>query len=118
MGYAFDVALSIPMALIIYILSKKAIISSTVNDKFEDRIQKSFIIGFIIGLTYIALGMSVFDESSNIHNKSLQYGLYIGGTCLILNSVLFSWDNLDDTPKILILCISIVGMIIYSYQKK
>lgn len=117
MGYAFDVALSLPMAFIIYILSKKAIISSTVHDKFENRIQKSFIIGFIVGITYIALGMTVFDDMSNLHNKSLQYALFIGGTCLLLNSVLFSWDNLDDTPKILILCISIVGLILYTYQK-
>lgn len=118
MGYAINVAISIPMAIIIYMLTEKTIISLTSDSKFSDRVQNSFVMGFIIGLVFIALGMTVFSEGSNMDNQSLQLALYESGLFLVLNSVLFSWDDLDEGTKIIILTISITGLIIYSYNNR
>lgn len=118
MGYAVNVAISVPMAIIIYMLTEKMIISLTAENKFHERVQKSFVIGFIIGLVFIALGMTVFDNHSNMDNQSLQLALYGAGAFLVLNSVFFSWDDLDEGTKIIILGISISGLIIYSYNNK
>lgn len=118
MGYAMNVALSIPMAVIIYLLTEKLIISLTSENKFSERVQKSFVFGFIIGLAFIALGMTIFDENSNMDNQSLQLAMYGAGGFLVLNSVFFSWDVLDESTKIIILGISIAGFILYSYQHK
>ena len=118
MGYALNVAISIPMAIIIYMLTEKLIISLSSENKFNDRIQKSFVLGFIIGLVFIALGLTVFTESSNMDNQSLQLAMYGAGGFLVLNSVFFSWDVLDEGTKIIILGISVTGLIIYSYNNK
>jgi hypothetical protein len=118
MGYALNVGLSIPMAIIIYLLTEKLIISLTTENKFNERVQKSFVFGFLIGLVFIALGMTIFDESSNMDNHSLQLAMYEAGGFLVLNSVFFSWDVLDEGTKIIILGISITGLILYSYQNK
>ncbi|VBB18461.1 hypothetical protein YASMINEVIRUS_924 [Yasminevirus sp. GU-2018] len=118
MGYAVNVALSIPMAVIVYMLTEKLIISMTADNKFNDKVQKVFVMGFIIGLCFIALGMTVFAKNSNMDNQSLQLAMYIAGGFLVLNSVFFSWDDLDEGTKIVILATSIAGLIIYSYRNR
>jgi multisubunit Na+/H+ antiporter MnhB subunit len=118
MGYATNVVLSIPMAAIIYMLSEKMIKSLTYDNKFNDRIQKNFVMGFVVGMAFIALGMTLFAKKSNIDNQSLQFALYIAGGLLVLNSVFFSWNDLDEGTKIIILGISMVGLVIYTYRNK
>ena len=116
MGYAINVAISIPMAILIYLLTEKIIIGLTCENKFNDRVQKSFIFGFIIGLVFIALGITLFGVGSNMDNQCLQLAMYGAGVFLVLNSVFFNWDKLDEGTKMIILGISISGMIIYSYR--
>lgn len=118
MGYAINVAISVPMAVIIYMLTDKLIISLTCESKYNERVQKSFVMGFIIGLMYIALGLTIFNEGSNMDNQSLQLAMYGAGGFLVLNSVFFNWDDLDEGTKIVILTISISGLVIYSYKNK
>jgi multisubunit Na+/H+ antiporter MnhB subunit len=118
MGYALNVLISVPMAVIIYMLTEKFIISLTSENKFSERVQKSFVMTFIIGLVFIAMGMTMFNNNSNLDNQSLQFALYGAGGFLVLNSVFFNWDDLDEGTKIIILCISITGFIIYSYRNK
>lgn len=118
MGYAINVAVSIPMAVIFYMLTEKLIINVTSENKFNDRVQKSFVIGFVAGLCLIALGLTVFNEGSNLDNQSIQLAMYGAGGFLVMNSVIFSWDELDEGTKMIILGISITGLIIYSYNNK
>ena len=118
MRYALSVAISIPMAVIIFMLTEKLIINLTQDNRFSERVQKSFIFGFIIGLTLIGLGMTVFNEESNMDNQTIKLALYGAGTFLVLNSVFFNWDNLDEGTKIIILGISIAGLVIYTYRNK
>lgn len=113
-----NVALSIPMAIIVYMLTEKIIVGLTVENKFNERVQKGFVMGFIIGLCFVALGMTVFSKNSNMDNHSLQLAMYIAGVFLILNSVFFSWDDLDEGTKVVILGTSITGLIIYSYRNR
>lgn len=118
MGYAINVAISVPLAIMLYMLTEKFIVSLSYDNKFNDRVQKNFITGFIIGLSFIALGMTIFAQNSNMDNQTLQLAMYMAGVFLVLNSVLFSWDDLDEGTKILILGISAAGLIIYSYKSK
>jgi hypothetical protein len=118
MGYALNVAISIPLAILIYLLTEKIIINLTSENNFNTRVQKSFVFSFITGLVFIALGMTLFSEESNMDNQSLQLAMYEAGAFLVLNSVFFSWDKLDEGVKIIILSVSIAGIIIYSYHNK
>lgn len=118
MGYTTNVALSIPMGIIIYMLTEKLIIKTGIDQDFDERVQSNFIVGFLTGLVFIALAMTIFADSSHLDNQSLQYALYGAGTFMVLNSVFFSWDLLDETTKIMILGISISGMVLWSYTQK
>lgn len=116
MGYIKNILISIPMALIFYLLTEKIITNITSENKYSDKIQKSFIIEFIVGLFFIALGLTAFNVGSNLENQSLRFSMYGAGGFLILNSVIFNWDGLDDGSKMIILSLSVAGLIIYSYN--
>lgn len=118
MGYATNVVVSIPLAVIIYMLTEKMILSFTSENKFNDKVQKYFVLGFVVGMALIALGMTLFAPHSNMDNQALQFAMYLAGGFLVLNSVVFSWDDLDEYTKILILAVSMVGLIIYTYRNK
>lgn len=118
MGYAINVAISVPLAIMLYLLTEKFVVSLSYDNKFNDKVQKNFVIGFVVGLSFIALGMTVFSQNSNMDNQTLQLAMYMAGVFLVLNSVLFSWDDLDETTKIIILGISATGLIIYSYKNR
>ncbi len=118
MGYAINAAISIPLAIIIYMLTEKLIISLTAENKYDVRVQKSFVMGFIIGAMFIVLGLTFFGEQSNMNNQTVQFALYWSGGFLILNSVFFNWDDLDEGTKIIILGIAVASVIIYSYRNK
>lgn len=118
MGYAMNVALSIPMAIIIYFLTEKLIIGATSENKFMERVQKSFVIGFIIGLAYIALAMNIFGEGKQFDNQALQLAMYGAGGFLVLNSVVINWNVLDEGTKIILLGLMIAGLVVYSFTKE
>lgn len=111
MGYALNVGISIPTSIIIYMLTNK--ILSLMTE--ENNIQTKSIITFIISICFIVLGMSIFASNSNIGNQVIQYGLYISGGYMILQTLIFNWDHLDEYTKIIILGIILCGFIYYSY---
>lgn len=118
MGYATNIIISIPMAIIIYLLTDKMISSFTSENKFNDRVQKNFVLGFIVGMALIALGMTVFAKGSNMENQAIQFALYLAGGFIVLNAVFFNWDSLDESTKIIVLGIGIAGLAIYTYRNK
>lgn len=117
MGYATNVALSIPIAFVIYILTEKLVINLTSDSKYKDRVQKSFVFGFVLGLLFIILGMTMFNEGSNMNNMSVRLAMYASGGYLALNSILFNWDDLDEGTKIVLLGVSATGLVLFSYHK-
>ena len=117
MRHAINVLFSIPLACLIFFLTEKFIFKLTENDAYADKIQKSFIVGFVLGLLFIIFALTIFNEESNMNNKALKYALYGAGAFLILNSVFFNWDDLDEGTKIIILATMALGIIIYTYSE-
>jgi hypothetical protein len=118
MGYTTNVALAIPMAIIIYMLTEKTILAAVADKKFSEKVQTNFVIGFVTGLTYIALAMTAFAYQGVFDNQALQLAMYGAGTFMVLNSVFFSWDILDEQTKIVILGISIAGFVVWSFTQR
>jgi len=119
MGYAFDVMTSIPIAFILYILSEKIVHTNTKDDKYDISIQKNHIIMFIIGLVFLLLANTIFDEKKKIkslYNRPLQYAMYISGILLLINSMIINWDILNENTKILILMLTLGGCIVLSFK--
>jgi hypothetical protein len=118
MGYTTNVALSIPMGIIIYMLVEKTIINTVADKEFNEKVQTNFIVGFVTGLALIALAMTAFAESGVFDNQTLQLSMYGAGGFMVLNSVFFSWDILDEQTKIMILAITITGLVLWSFTQK
>lgn len=119
MGYALNCAISIPMAIILYMLTEKLILIATNDtDDYKDRVQKHFVIGFVVGLVFIALGLTIFNKGYDLDNQVIQYALYGSGAFFVLNAVVFNWGGLDEGTKIIILGILMTGLVIYSYNSK
>jgi len=118
MGYKLDTFLSIPLAILIYTLSEKLIINMTCDNIYDERVQKSFVISFIVGFLFILLAMTIFRKGSNLYNHTINLSFYITGIFMIMNSVLFSWSDLDEGTKIIILGITLTGIVMYSYNRK
>lgn len=115
MGYAINAAASIPLAIAMYVLLEKIIQSAIADRTFNSKVQTNFVIGFVLGLTMIALGMTVFAESKTLDNQIVQFAMYGAGIFFILNSVFFSWDILDEKTKIVILGLIVTGIVLWSY---
>lgn len=118
MTYSINIALSIPMAIIIYMLTEKMIITTVSDKEFGEKTQSNFIIGFVTGLAYIALAMTLFSDKGVFDNQVLQMSLYGAGTFFVLNSLFFSWDVLDEQTKMMLLAISVTGLVLWSYTLK
>lgn len=116
MGIAYNIGFSIPIAIIIYLLSEKVITHLTYDDSLDVKIQKNFVIGFLFGLVYFLLGMTVFSEGSDIANDTLKYSFYLSGLFLIINAVIINWDILNEETKMVILGLAFVGSVVLSYK--
>lgn len=117
MGYMINVALSMPMGVIIYMLTEKIILNTILDKQFNEKVQANFIIGFVAGLAYFALAMTAFSDKGIFDNQSVQLAFYGAGFFLIMNSAFFSWDILDENTKMMILAIAMTGMVIWSYSQ-
>lgn len=119
MGYAFDVMTSIPIAIILYVLSEKIVRTNITDNRYEKMVQKNFVIMFIIGMVFILLASTLFDEKKKrygIYNRPLQYALYLSGMMALGSSVVVNWDTLDENTKIIILMISLGGCVTMSFK--
>ena len=83
MGYVSDILIAIPMGVVIYMLVEKLIAGMTADSQFNDKVQKSFVLGFLIGQIMIGLGMTVFADSSDMANRSMRMAMYGAGALWI-----------------------------------
>ena len=112
MGYASNVCLSIPTAIIMYLLINKLILQFILNNNYNNTQQKSFVLEFIFGLLFIIIAITVFTHIP----PAIKYTFYLTGGFMIINSGIFNWDTLDEYTKIIFLTILFSGCVIYSYK--
>ena len=118
MGFAKNVALSIPIAVIICMLIEKLILSTVADQDYNEKVQTNFIVEFVIGLSLLALAVTAFAEKGIFDNQPIQLSLYGAGGFMVFNSVFLNWDVLDNSTKMMIMLISVVGLIIYAWREK
>lgn len=102
-----SVIIAIPLSLLVYYFTEIVINNAVEEFDYDGRIQNSFIVGFIVGLFYIALAMLTFSEKGKINNRPLEYTMYITGVLLLFNSTFANWSYLSDSTKLFLLGIII-----------
>jgi putative effector of murein hydrolase len=110
------IILSIPISILTIYLVTLATEYMTEELKYNDKIQKGFIINFIIGLLLIFLSYSLFSKYKILENNTMKYSTFISGVYFTIISILINWTELENTTKIILMTMSIIVLISYSYQ--
>lgn len=109
------IILSIPIGIIYNLIVSKIGNMMTLNSSYKDKIKKNLIVEIIGGIVALALAYFVF--SSNLfNNKIVKWGLIFGGFLLLIYSLVYNWDEIDDFVKLFLFFSAFTGTIIYSYN--
>lgn len=116
MNATLNVLLSIPLGILIYLFVEKCI-GNTTNVVFSNNLQKKFVLGFIIGIALMCIAIEVVGNECMYENPVVWYALCGSSLVVILNNTLLNWSDVDDSTKMMILCVTIAGIIAFSYHK-
>jgi len=86
------------------------------NLEYKDKIQRNLILTFIGGIVALILAVIVFGANKKYKNRSVRYGLYIGGSILLFYTLLYNWNVLGNDTKLSIMVASLLGLLWYSYK--
>ena len=102
-----DVLFSIPIAIFMaFFIIKFAEMSST-DLSLEDKLKKTLLISIIASSVGLVLAIFIFGRGS-LKNRAVKYGLILGSSILLINSIIFNWDLLSHEIKL-----SIIGFILF-----
>tara|TARA_Y100000780_G_C13589727_1_gene380203 strand:+ start:41 stop:403 length:363 start_codon:yes stop_codon:yes gene_type:complete len=108
--------LSIPITFALVFLTNKTS-EYMVNDlQYNDKIQRAFVINFVIGLILGLLSFILFSKDKIFSNYSLKLATLFTSFIFIVLSVITEWNNLIDTTKIIIVCMYLFVLLSFSYQ--
>lgn len=109
------IILSIPIGLIYNLIVSKIGNMLTKDTIYADKIRKNLIIEIIGGIVALALAFYVFG-TEYFDNRIVKYGLIFGGFLLLVYSLIYNWDEIDDCIKLFLFLSAFTGTIIYSYR--
>lgn len=87
-----------------------------VNKVISTYVQRNSVLSYALPIAIGLASMFSANASVGIKSKSVQSGLMVGGLLLVLNTVWYHWDNIDNNVKVMILGGSL-GAVIYGGNK-
>lgn len=109
------VLLSIPIAIMYNLFISKINHMLTEDLSLREKMQRELVIGVIAGIVALILAFCVFGNKK-MENKIAKYGLILGGVLLLLYSVIYNWDSIENVTKLIVLFTIMIFMIGYSYS--
>lgn len=111
-----DIILAIPIGIIFNILAYEVTDILNNNLIYDDKIQSNLVINFMIGLLGFFLGYYIFKKNKKIKNKAIRYGLYFGSSLLIFNTLVYNWNIMTNSVKIIIFITVLTFLVFLSYR--
>jgi undecaprenyl pyrophosphate phosphatase UppP len=109
------IILSIPIGIIYNLIVSKIGNMMTQDSSYRDKIKKNLIVEIIGGIVALALAYFVFS-SELFNNKIAKWGLIFGGILLLIYSLVYNWDEIDDFVKLFLFLSAFTGTVVYSYN--
>lgn len=109
------ILLSIPIGIIYNLIISKIGNMITDDSTYKDKIKKNLIIEIIGGIVALVLAYYVFGDGL-FENKIIKCGLIFGGVLLLVYSLIYNWDEIDDYIKLFLFFTSFFGLSFYSYD--
>jgi dipeptide/tripeptide permease len=83
--------------------------------EFDEKVQKRFVLNFLFGLVLLVLAYTFFTTNKKLSNKMVRLGFIISGSCLLFNTIILNWDNLDESSRVCLICICLGIVMWYAY---
>ncbi len=68
------------------------------------------------GIVGLIVAMFVFGQNSKYKNRSIRYGLYFGSILLLIHTIMYNWETLENDSKFVIMIITLLALIFYVYN--
>lgn len=116
MGYTTTFLLAFAIAIVYNLFIVKMSEIMTLDLDYDSKIQKSLVIGIIGSIIGFIMAKYLFGKKSILTNKSAAYGLTGGSLIILINTLFFNWDVLDNGIKLFIIGTILLCQIYFSYN--
>ena len=110
-----DILISIPISILYVFFVNKLIEMMNMNLLYEDKIKRTIAISFVAVIVGYVLAFKLFSYKKT-YNRIAKYSLILGSTFIFLNSILYQWPQLETDTKLIIIGISLVSALVFSYK--
>ena len=108
--------LALPIGIIYNLVIGKIGQIITKNYVLKDKIENNLIIEMIGGIIAFILAYLIFNRGK-LANKTIKYGMIIGGSILLFYTLIANWDTIDEKTKLFALLLLLIIIMIYTYKK-
>jgi hypothetical protein len=111
----FDMLIAIPIGILYNLMILKFGDITNANVPYKLKMQRNLLLAFASAALAFLLGQFIFDESRKFGNRSIKYGLWLGACILLIHVMLYNWNVLENDSKLIIMIITFVILLLYSY---
>ena len=111
-----DIILAIPIGIMYNILAYYVSDMLNTNLIYEDKIQSNFVLNFIFGVIGLFVGYYLFKKNKKLKNKAIRYGLYFGSFILLFNTLVYNWNIMSDSIKLIVFIIVLMFLLLLAYK--
>lgn len=115
MKFFFDMLIAVPIGLLYNLMVLKIGEISNANVPYKLKMQRNLLLAFGSAALAFFLANYVFQSTSSLANRAVQYGLWLGMIILLVHVMLYNWHVLENDTKLIIMMITFAILLIYSY---
>lgn len=115
MKIIFDILLSLPIGLAYSIFFHKLGEILNADYEYNKKIQRNLILAFIGGIVGLVLVILAFGKNKLFYNRAVKYGLIVGSIMLLVHTLIYNWNVLENDVKLFAVVSSLIVLIWYAY---
>jgi len=111
--------IAIPIGTLYYIFINRACLSITEHVTTQDKLNKIILLSLFSGIFGLIMAFKIFgNNKSKLYNRSLKYGLIFGSILVLIDNIMYNWNNVSNTIKMLFIGFILLFISIMTYKIK
>jgi Ca2+/Na+ antiporter len=115
MQIIFDILLSLPIGLAYSIFFHKLGEILNADYEYNKKLQRNLILAFIGGIFGLIVVILAFGKDKIFYNRAVKYGLVVGSMMLLVHTLIYNWNVLENDVKLFSIISSLIVLIWYAY---
>jgi hypothetical protein len=111
-----DLLIAIPIGIMYNMTIHKTGEIFNYDIDYNYKVQRNLLISFGGGIIGLMMAMFVFGQNSRFKNRSIRYGLYFGSILLLIHTIMYNWETLENDSKFVIMIITLLALMLYVYN--